>query len=76
MRFFFQVEKIPEGERLNPQDLIENLKKSGKSARYVPVIDDIVSILAGEGHEGDVICFMSNGGFGGIYQKVMDRLPL
>ncbi len=67
-------EKIPEAERLHPEEVVDDLKARGKNARYVPSIDEIVALLKKEGRSGDVICLMSNGGFGGIYDKILRRL--
>ena len=37
-------------------------------------VDSIVKMLKKEAESGDVILIMSNGGFGGIHQKVLDAL--
>ena len=37
-------------------------------------VDDIPGLVAGEAHKGDVVIVMSNGGFGGIYQPLMEKL--
>ncbi len=70
----FQPEKIPEADRLHPEDVVKGLQAAGRKARYVPEVDAITAVIAQEAREGDVICFMSNGGFGGIYQKTIDAL--
>jgi UDP-N-acetylmuramate: L-alanyl-gamma-D-glutamyl-meso-diaminopimelate ligase len=36
--------------------------------------DAIVAALAKESKAGDVVLAMSNGGFGGIHQKLLDAL--
>lgn len=72
-------EKIPEEERLDPLQVIEDLKKHGKKARYFSSdshIDDIVDTVTREANAKDVLCFMSNGGFGGIYEKMMTQLKI
>jgi len=70
----YQPEKIPEAERLHPEEVVTDLQKRGKKARYIPDVDLIVDLVAKESRPGDVLCFMSNGGFGGIYQKVVRAL--
>jgi len=40
----------------------------------VPEVDDIVRALAEESREGDLLVLMSNGGFGGIHQKLLAAL--
>lgn len=70
----YLAEKIPEGERLHPEDIIADLKARGKKAFFLPSIDDIVVLVARDAKPGDVVCFMSNGGFGGIYDKTIQAL--
>jgi UDP-N-acetylmuramate: L-alanyl-gamma-D-glutamyl-meso-diaminopimelate ligase len=40
----------------------------------VPEVDDIVSTVAEDARHGDVVVLMSNGGFGGIHQKLLKAL--
>jgi UDP-N-acetylmuramate: L-alanyl-gamma-D-glutamyl-meso-diaminopimelate ligase len=65
---------LSEGERLSPQDLVKDLSDAGQRARYASSLDDIVSVIARERREGDLVVFMSNGGFGGIHQKMLQAL--
>ena len=65
---------LPEAERLSPEELVRDLSAAGRSARYVPAVDDLVSTLVGERREGDLVVLMSNGGFGGIHQKLLAAL--
>jgi UDP-N-acetylmuramate: L-alanyl-gamma-D-glutamyl-meso-diaminopimelate ligase len=37
-------------------------------------VDEIVSTIAAEQNPGDVVVLMSNGGFGGIHQKLLRAL--
>lgn len=67
-------EKIPVEQRLRPEMIIEDLKLNGKRARYLPTVDEIVSAVSKEVRSGDVLCLMSNGGFGGIYEKLIQKL--
>jgi UDP-N-acetylmuramate: L-alanyl-gamma-D-glutamyl-meso-diaminopimelate ligase len=70
----YLVEKIPESERLHPEQIVADLKARGKKAFFLPSNDDIISLIARDAKAGDIICFMSNGGFGGIYQKTIQAL--
>jgi UDP-N-acetylmuramate: L-alanyl-gamma-D-glutamyl-meso-diaminopimelate ligase len=65
---------LAEGERLSPQQLVEDLKSAGQHARHAASLDDIVSTIVKERKEGDLVVFMSNGGFGGIHQRTLDAL--
>jgi len=65
---------LPESERLSPEQLAADLRTRGTRARYVPAVDDIVRTIVAEHAPGDVVVLMSNGGFGGIHQKLLDAL--
>jgi UDP-N-acetylmuramate: L-alanyl-gamma-D-glutamyl-meso-diaminopimelate ligase len=65
---------LPEGERLSPQKLVADLLGSGQRARYATTLDEIVTVIARERKDGDLVVFMSNGGFGGIHQKMLQAL--
>jgi len=66
--------KLPESERLSVPQLVRDLNAQGLSAREADSIDDIVSGIAREHREGDLVVLMSNGGFGGIHQKLLRAL--
>ena len=70
----FKSDAIPEAERLNLPALIEEVAKRGGRARIVPEADAIVQLVAPELRPGDVVAILSNGGFGGIYEKLPARL--
>jgi len=65
---------LPEGERLSPEQLVADLKASGKDARYIPKVDDIVALVAKQARDGDLIVVMSNGGFDDIHQKLLTAI--
>ena len=50
------------------------MKAAGKDAAYLPDADAIVAHLAKTRQGGDVVVVFSNGGFGGIHGKLLDRL--
>ncbi|MGC2108697.1 MAG: UDP-N-acetylmuramate:L-alanyl-gamma-D-glutamyl-meso-diaminopimelate ligase [Candidatus Korobacteraceae bacterium] len=70
----FKSEAIPEHERLNPGAVIADLKAKGKSARLLADADAIVEAIAAELRRDDVVAILSNGGFGGIYEKLPAKL--
>jgi UDP-N-acetylmuramate: L-alanyl-gamma-D-glutamyl-meso-diaminopimelate ligase len=70
----FKSEAIPEAERMDVSALVAQIKSQGKSARVVPDVDGIVQSIAPEMRPGDVVAILSNGGFGGIYEKLPQRL--
>jgi len=70
----FKSEAIPEAERLDLPVVAAEIQKHGRRARIVPTVDGIVQIVAPELRSGDVVAILSNGGFGGIYEKLPERL--
>ena len=69
-----RLEQILPEERLNPEKLMADIKASGKDAAYLPDANAIVAHLARHTQGGDIVCVFSNGGFGGIHGKLLDRL--
>jgi UDP-N-acetylmuramate: L-alanyl-gamma-D-glutamyl-meso-diaminopimelate ligase len=70
----FKSEAIPETDRLDLTAVASNVQKRGRRARIVPTVDAIVQLVAPELLPGDVVAILSNGGFGGIYEKLPERL--
>jgi UDP-N-acetylmuramate: L-alanyl-gamma-D-glutamyl-meso-diaminopimelate ligase len=66
--------KLPESERLSVPRLVRDLNGSGGSAREADTIDDIIGAIVREHRPGDLVVIMSNGGFGGIHQKLLRAL--
>jgi UDP-N-acetylmuramate: L-alanyl-gamma-D-glutamyl-meso-diaminopimelate ligase len=65
---------LPESERLSIPQLVRDLDAQGLAAREAESIDDIVAGIAKEHRPGDLVVLMSNGGFGGIHQKLLRAL--
>ena len=72
----FKSDAIPEAERLDLGMVVEELKKNGRRARIVPEVDAIIQLVAPELRAGDVVAILSNGGFGGIYEKLPQELEM
>ena len=70
----FRSEAVPENERLELPALAAEIQKNGRRARLVADADEVVQKIAPEMREGDVVAILSNGGFGGIYEKLPARL--
>jgi UDP-N-acetylmuramate: L-alanyl-gamma-D-glutamyl-meso-diaminopimelate ligase len=70
----FRSEAVPENERLELPALAAEIEKNGRRARLLPDADAIVQTVAPEMRPGDVVAILSNGGFGGIYEKLPARL--
>jgi UDP-N-acetylmuramate: L-alanyl-gamma-D-glutamyl-meso-diaminopimelate ligase len=69
-----RLEQLAPAERLNPEKLMQDLKAAGKNAAYLPDVDSIVAHVAATAQGGDVVVVFSNGGFGGIHGKLLQRM--
>ena len=69
-------EKVPDGELLDVESVIENLSTRGKEAFIGLSSDDIVNKLIPLTSSGDTIVVLSNGGFGGIHEKLLEALKV
>jgi UDP-N-acetylmuramate: L-alanyl-gamma-D-glutamyl-meso-diaminopimelate ligase len=69
-----RLELLKPEERLDPEKLMKDIQAMGKPAVYLPDADGIVAHLKKEVAGGDVICVFSNGGFGGIHEKLLAAL--
>src|SRR6266567_759735 len=70
----FRSDALPENERLDLPALAADLGQHGRQVRLLADADAIVQTLAPEMRSGDVVAILSNGGFGGIYEKLPARL--
>jgi len=66
----FKSEAVPAAERLDPERVIAALRKRGVPAVLCADADTIVAEAAPRMRAGDVVAILSNGGFGGIYEKL------
>jgi UDP-N-acetylmuramate: L-alanyl-gamma-D-glutamyl-meso-diaminopimelate ligase len=71
----FDSQKVTEkGRALNTSELIDAISQQGKPAFALPDADQIVAHVVPELRSGDVVAIMSNGGFGGIHEKILSAL--
>jgi UDP-N-acetylmuramate: L-alanyl-gamma-D-glutamyl-meso-diaminopimelate ligase len=70
----FRSEAVPVNERLELPELAADIQKHGRRARLLEDADEIVKTVAPEMRAGDLVAILSNGGFGGIYEKLPARL--
>jgi UDP-N-acetylmuramate: L-alanyl-gamma-D-glutamyl-meso-diaminopimelate ligase len=69
-------ELIPADLRLDPEKLTRQLKARGKDASFLPGVDAIVDHLGTTARSGEVVCVFTNGGFGNIHQRLLDRFAV
>jgi UDP-N-acetylmuramate: L-alanyl-gamma-D-glutamyl-meso-diaminopimelate ligase len=72
----FKSDAIPEAERLDLDAVAAQIHSSGRRAQVIADADSIVASAAPQMRAGDVVAILSNGGFGGIYEKLPQRLRL
>jgi UDP-N-acetylmuramate: L-alanyl-gamma-D-glutamyl-meso-diaminopimelate ligase len=70
----FNAEKLSDAERLDVPRVIRDICALGVQAETPAGVDAIVTRIAEVAKSGDVILVMSNGGFGGIHQKLLTAL--
>ena len=69
-----RLELLAPEERLDPERLMHDLRTAGKDAAYLPDVEAIVDHIAQGAQGGEVVIVFSNGGFGGIHNKLLERL--
>ena len=69
-----KLEQLKPEERLNPEQLVKDIESLGKPTAYLADVDAIVEHIAQHAQGDDVVCVFSNGGFGGIHGKLIERL--
>lgn len=70
----FDQSKIDAENRFSSEELVEDLHRADVVADSYASADEIVSALKSRAKKGDVILIMSNGGFDGIYGKLLSAL--
>ena len=70
----FDQTKIDESERFSSNELAQELAQHGMQATTASTVPDLVNQLVAYLKPGDVVIIMSNGGFDGIYHKLLTGL--
>jgi UDP-N-acetylmuramate: L-alanyl-gamma-D-glutamyl-meso-diaminopimelate ligase len=69
-----RLDQLPVNERLDPAKVIQTIKDAGKPAFYEAGVDEIVKRVKPLASSGDAVVVFSNGGFGGIHDKLLKEL--
>jgi UDP-N-acetylmuramate: L-alanyl-gamma-D-glutamyl-meso-diaminopimelate ligase len=69
-----RLDQLPVDDRLDPGRVVDAIQESGIPAFYEPSIDQIVARLTPLVHAGDIVVVFSNGGFGGIHERLLNAL--
>jgi UDP-N-acetylmuramate: L-alanyl-gamma-D-glutamyl-meso-diaminopimelate ligase len=72
----YQPEKVPEGQRLSVEALVGEINRIGGAERALTIADStaIADYAARNSRPGDVLLVMSNGGFDGVHDKILQAL--
>src|SRR5437870_6132576 len=70
----FKSDAIPEAERLDLDAVAAQIHSYGRRAQVIADADSIVASAAPQIRARNVVAILSNGGFGGIYEKLPQRL--
>ncbi|HEX6693540.1 MAG TPA: UDP-N-acetylmuramate:L-alanyl-gamma-D-glutamyl-meso-diaminopimelate ligase [Longimicrobiales bacterium] len=70
----FRPERYSAETALRPEEMVMKWQSAGKRAEYQPDVDAIVRSVASTARDGDIVMIMSNGGFGGIHDKLLSAL--
>jgi len=68
------MEKIPPEERFSSKGLVADLTQNGKDAFYFETTDKLLNGLLKKSEKGDVVLFMSNGGFDNLQRRFYEGL--
>ena len=65
-----ETDQVAQSDLFSPEHLVDDLAAKRVSARTLPDAEAIKDALLTEARSGDVILLMSNGGFGGLREKL------
>jgi UDP-N-acetylmuramate: L-alanyl-gamma-D-glutamyl-meso-diaminopimelate ligase len=68
------TDRVPEAERLDVDRLAREISAAGPPAHACTTVEEIVAGVVKSAREGDVVIAMSNGAFGGVWDKLLGAL--
>ncbi|RJO66794.1 MAG: hypothetical protein C4523_11350 [Myxococcales bacterium] len=69
-----RLDRIPPEQRLDVDKLVRDLAAGGLEAKHLAAVDDMAKWLVSKARRGDTIAVLSNGGFGGLQEKLLKQL--
>jgi UDP-N-acetylmuramate: L-alanyl-gamma-D-glutamyl-meso-diaminopimelate ligase len=69
-----RMDQLAPENRLDPERVVADLAAAGRAAYYEADVDAIIARLKPLVREGDVVVILSNGGFGGIHERLLREL--
>lgn len=70
----FDQSRIDEAERMDPVQLVQDIRARGNEAFNWPNAEAIATSVAANAQPSDVIAILSNGGFGGLHTTLIEML--
>lgn len=70
----YNVQALPEEQRFSSRKLVQDIEEQGVHAFLCTDVDAIVNQVKLNAKPGDIVLIMSNGGFDGIYGKLLGAL--
>ena len=67
-------DKVTADDLFSPEQLVRDLEAAGVAASTHRSSEEIAQLIASAAEPGDVVLLMSNGGFGGLRQQLVERL--
>jgi UDP-N-acetylmuramate: L-alanyl-gamma-D-glutamyl-meso-diaminopimelate ligase len=68
------TDRVPASERLDVDRLARDISSGGPPARPCATVEEMVNAVGDSARPGDVVVAMSNGAFGGIWEKLLTAL--
>lgn len=65
----YRAERIPEDQRLDRTALVQSLCAHGIASCWKDDVPELAGAILAEARPGDVVLILSNGAFGGIYER-------
>lgn len=66
--------KVPPEQRISEETLVASINREGGNAVFIKTVDEIVEALRGRLGVGAHVLVLSNGGFGGIHERLLKAL--
>jgi UDP-N-acetylmuramate: L-alanyl-gamma-D-glutamyl-meso-diaminopimelate ligase len=68
------TDKVPVAERLDVEAVCAALRAGGTPAAHFETVEALVAAVAAAARSGDVVVAMSNGSFGGVWERLLAAL--
>ncbi len=70
----YRPEKLSQDVLMNPDRVVSMIEEKGREAHAPDSTEQILSLIVRIAEPGDSVLIMSNGGFDGIYTRLLDKL--